>query len=203
MYCRQCGKPLEEQALFCAHCGESVSPQAVPPVTVAPPAKEDKGSVGIGILCFFFPLLALILHFAYEDKNPKRAKAAAIGGVSFVSVVVLIIMLIAGMACFTDIDAAEDAEVTIGEFVVIADDTDTRTYLEVTVKNISDERQGFWVTVEALNPDGSRLGLYMVYAEYLGVGQSTTLKAFEDLYSEDIDKYQAATYEVLEIEYGW
>ena len=77
MFCRNCGKEIDDGALFCPHCGSQTlnpsgtQPQAQPQVqpmtqqTVnvqpfnAGPAQEAKGTNGFGIAGFVLGLLSL------------------------------------------------------------------------------------------------------------------------------------------------
>ncbi len=79
MFCRNCGKEIDDGALFCPHCGSQTlnpsgtQPQAQPQVqpmtqqTVnvqpfnAGPAQEAKGTNGFGIAGFVLGLLSLYL----------------------------------------------------------------------------------------------------------------------------------------------
>lgn len=66
----------------------TVPPQA-PPV---PPATNDTGSIGWGVLSAVFPIVGLILFIVWNSSRPKNAKVAGIG--ALVGVVVGIILYI-------------------------------------------------------------------------------------------------------------
>ena len=73
MYCKNCGKIVDEDSLFCNNCGtrlDNIQNQTI---------SEDKPSFGFAILGFFIPLVGLILFLIYEGKKPKRAKSAGKG----------------------------------------------------------------------------------------------------------------------------
>ena len=71
--------------------------------------------------------------------------------------------------------------------------------LNVTVTNLSDESTSFSITIEAVNPDGSRLATDYVYADSLGGKQSMNQDVFTLIPSEEVEAYQNASYKVLEV----
>ena len=70
-YCTQCGAKAELSANFCPKCGRSLEIPKKP--------KEDKKSVGWGILGFFIPLLGALLYFMWRKESPLKAKSVGIG----------------------------------------------------------------------------------------------------------------------------
>jgi len=46
-----------------------------------PPAKEDKSSIGFGILGFFIPIVGLILWLVWRGETPLKAKSCGIGAI--------------------------------------------------------------------------------------------------------------------------
>ncbi len=90
-YCQNCGQMIDDKAVICVHCG------------VAVPSKiSDSPSTGLKVLCFFFPIIGLILYLVKKDQTPISAKAygkwALIGFLTgivctFVYNVLLIMML--------------------------------------------------------------------------------------------------------------
>lgn len=71
--------------------------------------------------------------------------------------------------------------------------------LPVTVTNISSETSSFSITVEAVNADGSRLATDYVYADSLASNQSMTSEVFTYISSDEVEAYQNATFQVLEV----
>ena len=89
MFCRNCGKEIDEKAYVCPHCGVLTSNAEAQKKTV-----NDSGSAGWGVLGFFFPIVGLILFLIWRDERPKSAKAAGIGALIFVIVYVIIFVII-------------------------------------------------------------------------------------------------------------
>lgn len=120
MYCRYCGKEIEEGSAFCPFCGKKQQGAAgaadfgtgggangVPPYGAPPRSVErDAPSGGFAVLCFFFPLIGLILYLVWKNELPLRAhscgKGALIGVIveaacfflSFVAFIILMNYLI-------------------------------------------------------------------------------------------------------------
>ncbi|ACV22526.1 hypothetical protein [Slackia heliotrinireducens] len=46
-----------------------------------PPVVNDSGSIGWGVLGFFFPIVGLILFLVWKNTKPKCAKVAGIGAI--------------------------------------------------------------------------------------------------------------------------
>lgn len=66
-YCPRCGNLCDPNAVICVKCGMSFG--AVPQQNV-----DDNPSTGLKVLCFFFPIVALILYLVEKDKKPVSAK---------------------------------------------------------------------------------------------------------------------------------
>lgn len=139
MFCKNCGKMIEESSKFCIACGTKVEPinlvkkiQVEPEkkeVTVAPIVEEvventnpiqepkeekqeetksepkveqptshaeivDKPSFWFNVLCFFIPIVGLILFITTKKDRPRRAKAMGISAlVGYIISVILSIIL--------------------------------------------------------------------------------------------------------------
>ena len=89
MYCRNCGMPIADNAAICPSCGAAVQP-------AAPVVDKNQPSLGIAVLCFFFPLIGLILYLVWKDTEPGKAKSAGKGALIgvIVSVALVIIVMI-------------------------------------------------------------------------------------------------------------
>lgn len=95
MVCNNCGQPIEPNASICTNCGSAVQ------------RLYDKAQTGLKVLCFFLPIVGLILYLVKKDETPNAAKsygiAAIIGfAVGVVAGVILpIIISVVFMASFT------------------------------------------------------------------------------------------------------
>ena len=94
MYCRYCGKQIEEDARFCPYCGSAQQEgrQAPPPQQryVDP---NDAPSGGFAVLGFFFPVVGLILFLVWQDTMPQRAKSCGKGALTAVIVSASLVLL--------------------------------------------------------------------------------------------------------------
>ncbi len=80
MYCKRCGKQLEDGASFCSFCG---SPQTDTPDEASATVRDnDSGSIGWAVLGFFFTLVGFILWLVWMDDKPKCAKMAGLGALA-------------------------------------------------------------------------------------------------------------------------
>ena len=112
MYCKYCGKEIEEGSAFCPHCGKEQQGNAgtdagagtgagangaQPYGAPQRPVEQDAPNAGFSVLGFFFPLIGLILYLVWKDTLPLRAhscgKGALIGVIIYASVIVLTIIL--------------------------------------------------------------------------------------------------------------
>ena len=79
MYCRNCGKMVKDNAVFCYNCGNRlIDIQTAVPMDDEFQIQEktnDQPSFWFALLAFFFPIGGLILWLIYEDKKPKRARS--------------------------------------------------------------------------------------------------------------------------------
>jgi uncharacterized membrane protein YvbJ len=73
MYCKKCGKQVDDQATFCPYCGENLQQQSNSSQPTAN-KENDQKSVGFDVLAFFFPLIGLILYLVWKETYPIRAK---------------------------------------------------------------------------------------------------------------------------------
>ena len=78
MYCKNCGKEIDDLAVVCPNCGVATGNNQ--------PASDDTGSIGWGLLGCCIPIVGLILFLVWRDTMPINSKAAGIG--AFVSVCV-------------------------------------------------------------------------------------------------------------------
>lgn len=67
MFCKNCGKEIDDKAVVCVHCGVATNGEEANPA--------DKPSIGLNILSFFIPIVGLILYFTMKKDTPKKASA--------------------------------------------------------------------------------------------------------------------------------
>jgi hypothetical protein len=95
-YCAHCGGEVAEEAVICPKCGCAVAA-----------AEPDIPSTGMNILCFFFPVVGLILYLVWKDKTPLKAKGvgkwAIIGACVSVALGILSSVLSVGLMMLTSL----------------------------------------------------------------------------------------------------
>jgi hypothetical protein len=91
-----------------------------------------------------------------------------------------------------------DIEVNLGEFVVVKGEWYDETYMEVVVKNISEERASYSLTIEAVDSNGDKIIEDYVYATNLSSGQSQTIKVFTAVLGDNIEKLKNAKFNIVE-----
>ena len=95
MYCKNCGRTVDDTSPYCNNCGARIDNKPNADVS------EDSSSMGFTILGFFIPIIGLILFLVYEGKKPKRAKSAGKGAlIGFITRIVLTIILVILYAVF-------------------------------------------------------------------------------------------------------
>ena len=98
MYCRNCGKFLNDEDKFCKYCGNKIIKEVV---AVKEEKKEEKASIGWWFLAFFIPFIGFILFLIYRIDRKKRSKRLLSGTISgivvFVISVITIISLLASL----------------------------------------------------------------------------------------------------------
>ncbi len=96
MYCRKCGKELDDEAVICPYCGCSTSGGKA----------NDSKSMGYAVLGFFLPVVGFILWLVWKDEYPLRASSCGKGAlvsvilsvVSSFLYVVVVFLIIGGVA---------------------------------------------------------------------------------------------------------
>ncbi len=187
---------------------------------------NDSPSLLFAFIGFLFPLIGLILFLIYEGKSPKKAKSAGKGAITNVIIKVIFIVIICLVFIFgigdilkplkeefekdfsdnfyskqtEENDEFNDVEVTFGEFIVGKNEYFVETLLEVKVKNISDSRATFFITVEAVDKEGVRIGTSTVYADKLNSGQEVYAEAFSYVEEDKLEQYKNAKFKVLEVQ---
>ena len=219
MYCKNCGKIIDDSATYCINCGTKFDNNIN--------ETDDRSSFGFAILGFFIPIVGLILFLIYEGKKPKRAKSAGKGAlIGFITKIVLSIILVIlyvvfAATLFTNIsndiesniltigDAFREettdeilekyVDVSFGEFKVTNNGYFSETTLDITVKNKAEKQCTYYITIEAVDANGARIETDMIYADRLGAGQEIYLKAFEYVDQEKLNQFKKATFRVIEI----
>lgn len=217
MYCKNCGRTVDDTSSYCNNCGARIDNKPNADVS------EDNSNSGFAILGFFIPIVGLILFLIYEEKKPKRAKSAGKGAlIGFITKIVLAIILVILYVVFatslfnnisnnipaigdvfreetTDKILEKDVDVSFGEFKVTNNGYYSETSLDITVKNKAEEQCTYYITIEAVDANGARIDTDMIYADRLGAGQEIYLKAFEYVDQEKLNQFKNATFKVLEI----
>lgn len=217
MYCKNCGRTVDDTSSYCNNCGARIDNKPNADVS------EDNSNLGFAILGFFIPIVGLILFLIYEEKKPKRAKSAGKGAlIGFITEIVLTIILVILYVVFaaslfnnisnnipaigdvfseetTDKILEKDVDVSFGEFKVTNNGYYSETSLDITVKNKAEEQCTYYITIEAVDANGARIDTDMIYADRLGAGQEIYLKAFEYVDQEKLNQFKNATFKVLEI----
>lgn len=81
--CPTCGNPVNQGALFCNKCGQKLSNAYVGNnVPYYQTNPQDAPSGGFAALGFFFPVIGLILYLVWKDSTPLKAKSAGKGALA-------------------------------------------------------------------------------------------------------------------------
>lgn len=100
----------------------------------------------------------------------------------------------------TDDILGVDVEVTIGDYSINKDQYGlVKSNLPVTVKNLLNEPASFWINVEAVDANGSRINDDTVIVNDLGAGQSTKLDAFAFVSSDDYEAMKNASFSIISV----
>ena len=71
MFCKNCGKEIDDKAVVCPHCGVATGNTTSKP--------DDASSMGWAVLGFFFTLIGFILYLVWKQEDPLRAKSVGKG----------------------------------------------------------------------------------------------------------------------------
>ena len=163
----------------------------------------------LGILASVFGIVVLI-----KKRCLGKAIASIVLGV--LSIVITLAMQAAALKAIDDAFGELDDElgymsgektdeilenhlnVQIGSFQVMEGDYWDESKLEVTLKNKSDQKASFSVTIEAVDSTGARIATDTVYANDLGAGQSQKFEAFTLVSSDDYTALKKATFRVVD-----
>lgn len=111
MFCKNCGKEIDDKAVVCPHCGCAVHNVK----------DDDAPSTGFGVLGFFFPLIGLILYLVWHSDRPLRAKSVGKGALIgvIVEVALYILLIVCGVSCAACILSEEDTYERIGKLLFL------------------------------------------------------------------------------------
>lgn len=93
MFCKNCGREIDDRAVVCPHCGIQQSDLTVY-------RGPDNGGYWWGLLGCCIPLAGLILFLVWKDTKPRTAKAAGTGALVAVVCIVLYYILVIALAAF-------------------------------------------------------------------------------------------------------
>ena len=84
MYCKRCGRELDDSFKVCPYCGEPVNDEPLlnnqdyqiyeNMNNNSYPVNNEGSAVGWGILSFMVPLVGIILSFAWNKTKPRTAR---------------------------------------------------------------------------------------------------------------------------------
>lgn len=86
MYCKKCGKEIDDNAVICPSCGCATDKYEQKNFK----NESDSSSAGWAVLGFLFPLIGLILYLVWKEELPLRAKS--IGKGALISVIVNVVI---------------------------------------------------------------------------------------------------------------
>ncbi|MCH5148640.1 MAG: zinc ribbon domain-containing protein [Clostridiales bacterium] len=72
MFCKNCGAEIDDRAVVCPKCGVAQG-------KTAQAAADDAPNVGFAVLCFFIPVVGLILYLMWHETYPLKAKSCGKG----------------------------------------------------------------------------------------------------------------------------
>lgn len=150
-----------------------------------------------------------------RSNGQKGGKGIAIAG-TIVSVVAIIVVLATQSLYGKALDSASDSldkatgeateeilgtDVTVdfASYAVESKDYGSQGSLAVTVTNKADAAKSYTVHFEAVDASGTRIQDDYVYANSLGVGQSTVSNIFNAFTDDEIAKYQNASFKIVDV----
>lgn len=87
MFCRNCGREIDDKAVICVNCGVATEEGGLNPA--------DKPSIGLNILAFLIPLAGIIMYFVMKGQTPRRA--ASIIKWTIISIVLYVVSYACGI----------------------------------------------------------------------------------------------------------
>ena len=90
-------------------------------------------------------------------------------------------------------------DISLGEFKITNKGSYYETSLEITVKNKANTPCSYYISIEAVDANGTRIETDMVYIDRLNAGQKVNLTAFEYVDKKKINQFKNAQFRILEI----
>ncbi len=88
MFCKYCGKEIDDRAVVCPNCGRATDNYNNSVNVNVNNTIEQKGnsddapSFGFAFLSFLIPLLGIILYFVWKAEFPKKASSCLKGAIT-------------------------------------------------------------------------------------------------------------------------
>ena len=109
MFCKNCGQEMNDNMQFCPNCNTPVaSENAAPaqqPYNAAPqqpygqpPVSQEPASLGLRFVCWFIPIVGIILYFVKKDEKPVYAKQCVKASIISIIVNTVVVVLFQGIA---------------------------------------------------------------------------------------------------------
>ncbi len=227
MFCYSCGQEIDKNAQFCTHCGAPAAGN-VNAVSNKKDGPSFGFAILGFFLPVVGLIIYLVMNDDRPQKAKSAGKGALVGVITSVVSGIITGIIIAIICCITiplavlgiegefddasgssfiDIydeydeeeDLSEYADIKFGEFIAEKkEDGSTSTALSITVTNNSDEKEEFYIVVEAWK-DGTRIGFEGVYVDELEPGKSARVKAFEDISEYEIEDFKNAEFKVASV----
>ncbi len=143
MYCRNCGKEIDDLAVVCVNCGYSTT------FAKQKSNPDDKPSKLFAVLGFFLPIVGLVLYLVYNDKEPKKAKSAGKGaiagvitGIVIAIIVSILIAIIVPIFIVKVAPSMDEIHNTVESFEQVIDDFEDNVEYEIETIIEEDYEEG-------------------------------------------------------------
>lgn len=99
MYCKNCGKEINDKAVICVHCGVATGVPINAQQSGQPVQANEPANSGLVLLSVLFPLVGIIMGLVYKSNGKQRAgdtyiKAAVITfGICFLIYIIAIMSI--------------------------------------------------------------------------------------------------------------
>lgn len=114
MFCKNCGQEMNDNMQFCPNCNTPVASEnaapaqqpynAQPPYAAPqqpygqPPVSQEPASLGLRFVCWFIPIVGIILYFVKKDEKPVYAKQCVKASIISIIVNTVVVVLFQGIA---------------------------------------------------------------------------------------------------------